>query len=68
MKLELHQNISKKFHGTQVLEFQKSDRLLNILQTVVDYIIFSKNVIFGHFGPTFSHPQAINLLKIHKRH
>ena len=55
------ENISKFFHGTQVhekldfleIEFQKSGRLLNISQIVVNCIIFSKKVVFGHFGQKF---------------
>ena len=50
--LEYHEKILKFFDVTRVhrIKFQKSDTLLNIYQTVVDYIIFSKKVVFGHFG------------------
>ena len=61
-ELELHQNISKflmvlEFHELEYhgkldfvkIEFQKSGRLLNISQKMIDCIIFSKKVVFGHF-------------------
>ena len=32
------------------IEFQKSNRLLKISQTVVDSYIFSLTVVYGHFG------------------
>ena len=32
--------------------FKKSNRLLNILQTVVNSYMFSQIVVYGHFGPT----------------
>ena len=32
------------------IEFQKSGKLLNISQTIIDCIIFLKKVVFGHFG------------------
>ena len=52
MELEYHEKILIFFDVTRVhkIEFQKSSRLLNIYQTVVDYKIFSKKVVFGHFG------------------
>ena len=52
-ELEYHEKILKFFDVTRVhkIEFQKSSRLLNIYQTVVDYKIFSKKVVFSHFGP-----------------
>ena len=52
MVFEYHEKILKFFDVTRVhkIEFQKSGTLLNIYQTVVDYKIFSKKVVFGHFG------------------
>ena len=45
----LHEIFLKFFDVTQVhkIMFKKNDRLLNIYQTVVDYKIFSKKVVFG---------------------
>ena len=39
LELEFHSKL--KFHK---LEFQKSDKLLNILQTMIDLYIFSQNM------------------------
>ena len=48
---EIFSNLSLFFILNFVkIEFQKGGRLLNIYQTVVDYKIFSKKVVFGHFG------------------
>ena len=62
MELEFHElqllpKISKLFHDLEYHgkldfhknEFQKGGRSLHISETVVDYKIFSKTVIFGHF-------------------
>ena len=42
-----------RFHK---LEFQKGDKLLNISQIVVKHYIFWPTVVFGHFGPSPTHP------------
>ena len=42
-----------KYHGKLnfgKIEFQKNGKLLNISQIIVDCIIFSKKMVFGHFG------------------
>ena len=49
-KLEFY--VELKFHE---LEFQNSDKLLNISQTVVDCKIFQSKIVFGHFGWQMNH-------------
>ena len=49
MVLEFHK---LKYHGKldfHKIEFQKSDKLLNILQMIVDSYIFFLTVAYGHF-------------------
>ena len=53
MELKFRKKFSKFFHGTRVhgkLEFPISGRSQHISETVVDYKIFSKIVIFDHFS------------------
>ena len=62
-ELEFHKKYHGKFEGYffkelkflelelhSKLEFQKGDRLLNILQTIVDQYIFFQTMVYGHFG------------------
>ena len=44
-ELEYHGKLD--FHK---IEVQKSDRLLNISQTVVDPYILSQRIVYDHFG------------------
>ena len=49
--LEFHEFEYHKKLDFHKIKFKKSNRLLNILQTVVNCKIFLKIVVFGHFGP-----------------